>query len=164
MREIARDFYAFAGEHRQSRDFDVGEVVDEVLELNEGWAEDQRVTLRRKGDGGRVFGDPDELRRALINLVSNAFEAMPEGGELVCTVGGDASCVTVEIRDTGVGLDPEAKERLFEPYFTTRTSGTGLGLAIVRCGSRGQGRTGQAGVGLPLGPQPNDGCRLAGGR
>ena len=80
--------------------------------------------------------DPDLLRRALINLCSNAFEAMPEGGRLdvrvepLETAGGGA--VRIEIRDTGAGVSEEVRPHLFEPYFTTRSTGTGLGLAIAK--------------------------------
>ena len=132
MREIARDFYAFAGEHREPATVDLGQLVDEVLELNAAWAESQSVTVRREGGGGNVRADPEELRRALINLVSNALEAMPDGGELLARVSATDEEVSVEVGDTGDGLSPEVERRLFEPYFTTRSSGTGLGLAIVR--------------------------------
>ena len=103
-----------------------------MLELSAAWAAEQGVQLVREGGGGLVLGDPGELRRALLNLVSNALEASDEGGELRarCAVVGDE--VEVELVDSGRGLDPEQAQHLFEPYFTTRTSGTGLGLAIVR--------------------------------
>ncbi|TDJ66048.1 MAG: HAMP domain-containing protein [Planctomycetota bacterium] len=132
MREIARDFYAFAGKHKEPQVVDLGAIVDSVLQLDHAWAEDQNVRIHRAGDGGLVFGDPDELERAFQNLVSNAIEAMPEGGDLHVTVGGTEREVTVEFRDTGKGLSQEVEGHLFEPYFTTRSSGTGLGLAIVR--------------------------------
>ena len=57
---------------------------------------------------------------------------MPDGGRLVVRVRCEGEFVHVEIEDEGVGLAPDVETRLFEPYFTTRTSGTGLGLAIVR--------------------------------
>jgi len=132
MREIARDFYAFAGEHREMSDFDICPIIDDVLELNAAWAAEIGVEMHRQGTSGIVNGDQSELRRALINLVSNALEAMTDGGELVVKVLDTGGVVTVEVRDTGIGLEDGAAERLFEPYFTTRSSGTGLGLAIVR--------------------------------
>jgi signal transduction histidine kinase len=83
-----------------------------------------------------VRADAHELRRVLINLVSNAIEAMPQGGVLeasiTLTTGKDGRLMALELRDTGVGLSETARSRLFEPYFTTRTHGTGLGLAIAR--------------------------------
>jgi signal transduction histidine kinase len=76
------------------------------------------------------------LKRVLINLVSNAFEAMPEGGSLRILlsrrVDPAGAHVVLEVIDSGVGLSDTVRRRLFEPYFTTRSHGTGLGLAISR--------------------------------
>jgi two-component system nitrogen regulation sensor histidine kinase NtrY len=86
-------------------------------------------------DAGPVAVDSRVICRALINLIENALQAMPDGGRLTVAVaslpdGRDE--VALEVRDTGVGLTPEVKRRLFEPYFSTKSSGTGLGLAISR--------------------------------
>ena len=132
MREIARDFHAFAGEHKRIEDVDLEAVIDEVLESTRGWAESQQIAVEKQGQGAKVQADPDELRRAVVNLVHNALEAMPEGGALQILLQSTPEEAIVEIRDTGHGIDPEVEARLFEPYMTTRSSGTGLGLAIVR--------------------------------
>ena len=68
----------------------------------------------------------------LVNLVSNAFQAMPEGGELEIETRPRGAQLELEIRDTGKGIGEDAREHLFEPYFTTRSEGTGLGLAIAK--------------------------------
>jgi len=83
---------------------------------------------------GTVAIDSKVLGRAMVNLVENALEAMPDGGRLTIAVGPDEALgeVLFAVSDTGVGIDPEARRRLFEPYFSTKSSGTGLGLAIVR--------------------------------
>jgi len=81
-----------------------------------------------------VQADPDQIRRALRNLVLNALDAMPRGGQLTLrteNVDG-AGRVAVEVSDTGQGLTPEECARLFTPYYTTKQHGTGLGLAIVQ--------------------------------
>jgi signal transduction histidine kinase len=74
--------------------------------------------------------------RALTNIVENALHAMPARGTLTLTSsldgGGPAPRVRVQVSDTGVGMDPEALSRIFEPYFSTKASGTGLGLTIAR--------------------------------
>lgn len=78
-----------------------------------------------------VEGNPSELRRVLINLVINAVQAMPEGGTLTITTGQEAGWSWVSVNDTGVGMTPEVRARLFEPYFTTKKEmGRGLGLAL----------------------------------
>ncbi len=84
------------------------------------------------GGGAEVFVDHSELRRVLINLLANSLEAMPRGGEIRIDIARDAGHVELAIRDTGTGLTEEARGRLFEPYFTTRSHGTGLGLAICK--------------------------------
>ncbi len=146
MRDIAKDFYRFAGEHRDPVPVSVDDVLSEVLTLNSAWASEEGVELTRperpgaSGVGLTVLADPDELRRALVNLVSNAMEAIdgtepPEGRSahgVEAWVEQDGSFARIVIRDTGKGISDEAQEGLFQPYFTTRSSGTGLGLAIVR--------------------------------
>jgi nitrogen fixation/metabolism regulation signal transduction histidine kinase len=79
-----------------------------------------------------IAADPDLLHRALSNLVLNAMDAMPQGGtlSLLTRQAGDLSYV--EVSDTGTGLTPEECERLFTPYYTSKSHGTGLGLAIVQ--------------------------------
>jgi two-component system sensor histidine kinase HydH len=78
-----------------------------------------------------IHADGVMLRRALLNLVLNALDAMPDGGQLVITSCQGRHGFELEVADSGAGLSPEAKSRAFEPFFTTKPSGTGLGLAIV---------------------------------
>ncbi len=78
-----------------------------------------------------LWGDRDMLRRALLNLVLNAIDAMPQGGRLRLCGRSTVDAVELEVGDTGPGLSQEAHRRAFEPFFTTKRSGTGLGLAIV---------------------------------
>jgi len=79
-----------------------------------------------------VAADPELLHRALSNLVLNAMDAMPLGGTLTLRTRQDLDRAYVEVSDNGAGLTPEECERLFTPYYTTKTHGTGLGLAIVQ--------------------------------
>jgi two-component system nitrogen regulation sensor histidine kinase NtrY len=137
MRKIAADFSAFAGARKVNPErVDVRELVREVLDLNAAWAREQGIRVETSGDAAWVWADAAELRRVLINLVSNAFEAMPDGGSLRVTIvrreERGAGRVVLEIEDEGVGLSDTVRARLFEPYFTTRSHGTGLGLAISR--------------------------------
>jgi two-component system sensor histidine kinase HydH len=72
------------------------------------------------------------LRRALLNLVQNALDAMPQGGTLTVAAQGTATHVQIEVRDTGGGVPAAYLPRLFEPLYTTKPGGTGLGLYIVQ--------------------------------
>lgn len=133
LREIASDFHALTGARPASlADVDVGKLLDEVLALEAAWARQLGVAIERRGTSGSVRADAALLRRVLLNLVSNALEAMPQGGQLVALVEPRGEQVLIEIRDSGVGVPEDVRKRLFEPYFTTRTTGTGLGLAIAK--------------------------------
>jgi|GEM_PF-2232322 len=92
------------------------------------------VTIEERHDRApEILGDARALARAIVNLIENALQAMPRGGRLSVGSRGDASGRAVlTVSDTGPGLSPEARARLFTPYFSTKTSGTGLGLAITR--------------------------------
>ena len=77
--------------------------------------------------------DPEQVKEALMNLLINAREAMPEGGTLTLTTrAGQDSEVEIEVADTGNGIAPEHLSRIFEPFFTTKAYGTGLGLTNVK--------------------------------
>ena len=75
--------------------------------------------------------DGEMLRRALLNLVLNALDALPSGGEIVLTAVRSAEGLEIEVADSGPGVPQPLLDRLFEPFFTTKPCGTGLGLAIV---------------------------------
>jgi signal transduction histidine kinase len=81
-----------------------------------------------------IRGDAGQIKQVLLNLISNARDAMPEGGVLtVETANLEGHVVSLSVRDTGKGMSAETAEHLFEPYFTTKGQGkgTGLGLSIV---------------------------------
>ncbi len=133
LREISSDFHALTGsENAKPAPVELAKLMDEVLELHAAWARELGVAIERRGDGASVFVDPSLLRRVLINVVSNALQAMPHGGKLAVTIEKRGSRAAIELQDTGIGISKEAREHLFEPYFTTRSAGTGLGLAIAK--------------------------------
>jgi two-component system nitrogen regulation sensor histidine kinase NtrY len=101
------------------------------------------VTIEERHDEAPpILADPTILARAIVNLIENALQAMPQGGILTIASGpGEPGEVVLTVADTGSGLTPEARARLFEPYFSTKSSGTGLGLAIVRRVVVGHGGT-----------------------
>ncbi|WP_042444388.1 sensor histidine kinase [Azospirillum sp. B510] len=79
-----------------------------------------------------VQGDPSQLHQALLNILLNAMEAMPDGGALSVTALREGDEVAVSIADTGVGIPEDLRDRVFEPFVTTKRRGTGLGLARVQ--------------------------------
>jgi signal transduction histidine kinase len=93
-----------------------------------------RVTLEVPDDLPLVAGDEVQLELAITNLVTNALDAMPQGGHLTVTAAARDSGVVLEVRDTGPGMPPDLVARAFEPWVTTKPAGrgTGLGLSIAR--------------------------------
>lgn len=103
----------------------------DVLEIAVG--ERCQVTLRVAPDLSPVFLDPALFEQSILNLCLNSAAAMPNGGEIAIAAGNDATSVLVTVSDEGIGMTPEAIDKAFEPYFTTRIEdgGAGLGLATV---------------------------------
>jgi signal transduction histidine kinase len=79
-----------------------------------------------------VFVDAQQIGQVLGNLISNAYQAMPEGGQLTLAAQVVAEWVKLSVTDTGVGMSPETMAKIFEPLFTTRAKGIGLGLAVSK--------------------------------
>jgi signal transduction histidine kinase/ActR/RegA family two-component response regulator len=99
---------------------DRAEVANVQISLN--------LQIRSKS---RVMGDESELREVLVNMVFNAVDAMPNGGQLTLAAEDDNDCVVISVGDTGTGMAPEVKSRIFDPFFTTKgKAGMGLGLAV----------------------------------
>jgi PAS domain S-box-containing protein len=96
--------------------------------------EDVRLVIDLAPSGAHVLADAGLLEQILINLLINARDAMPKGGEIAVTTRAANGQVSLEVRDTGSGMPPEVRERIFEPFFSTKgpERGTGLGLSTVK--------------------------------
>ncbi len=121
----------------QRRPTQVNEVVRSVLRVFHAQLQNNdknQITVRTELDEAlpEISADPDLLHRALQNLVLNAIDAMPQGGDLTIRTATLANRVELSVSDTGAGLTEEECGRLFTPYYTTKQHGTGLGLAIVQ--------------------------------
>lgn len=77
-----------------------------------------------------ILGDGDQIQQVLINLITNAIQAMPEGGTLTLRTAMEADFAVIQVQDTGVGMTEEQLSHLFQPFYTTREQGIGLGLAV----------------------------------
>jgi signal transduction histidine kinase len=109
------------------------DLVELLAELGRtGVSEGVRVNVDANGGPHGLLGHYEPLRRAFANLYRNASEAMGGAGAIDVTVTGDGAGLAVTIADHGPGIPAELRQRVFEPYFTTKDDGTGLGLALVR--------------------------------
>lgn len=131
-------------------------VVDDALEAARPAAARRRVRLEhRREDDPRVLGDEGQLHQVALNLVTNALQSSPEGGEVRVRTARDGRLGLLEVEDDGPGIAPEQRERLFEPFYTTRESGTGLGLFIS------YGIVERHGGRIDVGAAPSGGARFA---
>ncbi|RMG19301.1 MAG: HAMP domain-containing protein [Deltaproteobacteria bacterium] len=146
---------------------DIGALVRDLAEFTRSEMEAGGITLHTEiaGDLPRVRIDPNQLRRGLYNLLRNAREAMPGGGEIWLRVRAAGDRLRMEVEDTGPGIDEADQEHIFDPFFSTKEGGTGLGLSLtaqiveehggrIRCehGARGARFV----VELPLEPADGD--------
>jgi len=116
----------------QWQTFVVGDLVDEVCDSVGPQLEAQMVDVEIDVPPQTLLtADREMVRRALLNLVLNAVDAMPEGGDLVITSYEGSRGFELEVADSGPGLSAEDQRRVFEPFYTTKPHGTGLGLAVV---------------------------------
>jgi signal transduction histidine kinase len=104
-------------------------AIHEVIQALGHDLDEKKVRLEITGDPMTIEADEQLLRQALFNLVFNAIQAVPVGGEVRIVTSRQG---TLEVRDNGPGVPPERRQEIFKPYFTTRPEGAGLGLAIVQ--------------------------------
>ena len=133
LRQIASEFSAYAKlPDLAPRPTDPAEFLREVVAPYRASHPPGVAIEEDYAPAGTAAVDARVLARAVVNLIENALQAMPQGGLLRVAVRRVDGEVLLSVSDTGPGLDPKVRARLFTPYFSTKSSGTGLGLAIVR--------------------------------
>ena len=135
MARIVGDLTVFARRSKEDfRKVDLNRAIETTLSFSSPHLAAGKVTVVKKFDEGlrKVRGDRGQLQQVILNLVTNARDAMAEGGKLEI---GTANFpgrpeVTVTVRDQGSGIAPEHLDRLFDPFFTTKPPGEGIGLGL----------------------------------
>jgi signal transduction histidine kinase len=140
LRRIVEDFLAFARDQKLTRS------TAEADSLLRTAAELVRVDAEAKGVRVEVAAEPAQLQldsslvvAALVNLLKNAVQASPAAQRVEVRGANQERSYAIEVQDAGPGIPPEAQERVFEPFFTTREKGTGLGLPLARKIARAHG-------------------------
>jgi signal transduction histidine kinase len=133
MQEILQNYLSFTRPLLavSPRALRLGPLVQDALVVLSARADAAQVRLYAQGDDV-VEADPRRLKEALLNLVANAIEATPPGGEVAVAVRPDGEDAEIVVRDTGRGMPPETLRRIGTPFFTTRDDGTGLGVVLAR--------------------------------
>jgi len=112
---------------------DVGTVIESVVELAAHAVGQKPIALRRSvaQQVGTIECDPELLKQVLLNLVINAVQATPDGGEVLVAARPRDGRVLIEVRDEGCGISAADRDKIFDPFFTTKENGTGLGLSVA---------------------------------
>jgi signal transduction histidine kinase len=122
--------------HPRPERADLNEIAREALATYEGRVDGVDLAADLALGLPLLVVDPEQLRRVIVNLVDNALEAVSDAAvrqvRVRTRLDASAEVVHLEVEDTGHGVDPSDRDRLFLPHFSTRKRGTGLGLAIVR--------------------------------
>ncbi len=134
LNKVLEDFLRFAKpvpvEHGR---FSPNQSIQDVLELTRQQAVRNRVDVQIDlADDIEIPGRGEQIKQALLNLVLNALQVMPDGGLLKVSSHLSANEVQIQVSDNGPGIARDDRERIFNPFVTTRDSGTGLGLAITQ--------------------------------
>jgi signal transduction histidine kinase len=134
LEHLLEDFLQFARPRELNTEaLDPRAAIESVVGFLAGDAERRGIALEHSVSARlpAAAADRERLRQVLMNLALNALEATPAGGKVRLEARSDAGDVLFTVDDSGPGIAPELRPRLFEPFYTTKPSGSGLGLAIV---------------------------------
>ena len=139
LESIVRNFLEFSRPPAlKLRSQCIADVLNKTLELVHHQMEDRQIRVLREEtpDLPPVMADPDQLKQVLVNLLNNAVEVMPHGGDVRIRTalepdGRTGSMIAMHVQDGGGGISQEVRQRIFEPFYTTKETGTGLGLCIA---------------------------------
>jgi signal transduction histidine kinase len=124
-----QDFAKPLNPHAEETDLE--HLIEELLVRNDV-PENIQTDAKVDVDAKKVMADSAYMKRIMGNLISNAVQAMPDGGKLAIRAYREVGDVVITVEDTGVGIPDEAKPKLFQPLFTTKSKGQGFGLAVVK--------------------------------
>lgn len=135
LQGLLDDFLNFArAQPREMKEHDLNELLEELLEFYRPQALERRIEVVPLLDRNlpSVRMDREQIRAAVLNLILNAQQAMPDGGRLEIRTRATASGLALDLIDTGVGMPEKTRSRIFDTFFSTKQGGTGLGLPTAR--------------------------------
>jgi signal transduction histidine kinase len=135
LEELLNDFLNFAKAHNlELQPSDVNREIREIVEFFRPKAEESKIEIIEylTSDLPTVLLDRRSFHRALLNLIINAQQAMPNGGQLVIRTHADGNEIAIDLIDTGSGIDEKMLVHLYDAFFSTKRGGSGLGLATTR--------------------------------
>jgi signal transduction histidine kinase len=135
LRDILDDFLKYAGRiELQPAELDLSEMLADLIDFLAPQAQLSKVQLRQipSDQPVRAVVDQRLIKQASLNLMLNAMQAMPSGGELIVSAKRDMGNAIITFTDTGPGISQEDQARIFQAYYSKRKGGTGLGLAMTQ--------------------------------
>ncbi len=135
LQRLFDEFLHVAGPYRlQSTSCNLNDVVAKLISFVEPEARERGIDVKTNFSPNNLNCriDANLIRQALVNILSNAQDAMPEGGTLTISTRQEDAIAVVRVADTGVGIAEEDHEKISRPFFSTKAQGTGLGLSITR--------------------------------
>jgi len=134
MEALVNDLLAFARNDQGERQItDLASLIRECVELLRIEAAAQQVEMKVVAPTSlKAHAVVDRITQMLLNLMKNAIQAMPEGGVQTISLRQQGDFIHISIRDSGIGISPDHLQRIFDPFWTSKTQGTGLGLALCR--------------------------------
>jgi signal transduction histidine kinase len=135
LRDILDDFLRYAGRIEITRQpIELNQLLEELVDFFTPQAQVHRVQLRLRRAPNDVVAPVDAklIKQAVLNLMLNAIQAMPSGGELILSLSNSDGEAIIDVIDTGSGIAPDAMDKIFQAYYSTKRGGTGLGLAMAK--------------------------------
>jgi signal transduction histidine kinase len=135
LREILDDFLRYAGRlELERKPVELNSLLEETVDFFAPQAHLQHVQLRLKKSDSPIVAqiDPKLIKQALLNLLINSMQAMQTGGELILMLSSTPTDAIIDVIDTGAGIPPDAVNRIFQVYYSTKKGGTGLGLPMAK--------------------------------
>jgi len=134
LNKLVGDFLDYGKPLRLNlREMDMVGLIDEVIALVRAKAEKDGIRIHyHNGELPALLIDPELIKTCVFNVILNAFQAMPDGGDLTVTTKETNGKAFVIVSDTGIGVSRENLQKLFDPFFSTKSTGLGLGLAMTK--------------------------------
>ena len=135
-REVIKKLMLFSRQMPQQITMvNLNEIIENILYFIDVRYQSTSIQINRRLDADlpMIHVDGVQISQVLVNLITNAVHAMPQGGELTISTSQKSNAAALSVKDTGVGMSPEVRKKIFEPFFTTKPvgQGTGLGLSVV---------------------------------
>jgi len=136
LSDLLKKMLSFSKPDQEERQLvDINTILDEILLLHQKQLQenDVKIAYSLAEDLATVHASINQLRQVFLNMISNARDAMPDGGTLTVKTGVENGMIRIDITDTGVGINPENLSKIFDAFFTTKDSVKGVGLGLSVC-------------------------------